>query len=234
MKKGEYYWIEYIFNIFSHKIMKFTILLDKKTLLVEPPVGAKEKEWTVLGFHKCDICPFDKDKVRNCPIAYNISYIAESFTDVSSTEETEITVNVESRTYKRTDTVNEGLKSIMGIYMATSGCPHMDLLKPMARFHLPFATMEETVYRHIGNYFINEFNKFLSKKLDKIDVDDFRKRYELINKVNLGIFNRIKHISEKDASTNAIVTLNAFGQMVGMELDYELETIKHLFDSIEK
>ena len=36
---------------------------------------------------------------------------------------------------------------VNGLIMATAGCPWTDRLRPMARFHLPFATEAETVYR---------------------------------------------------------------------------------------
>ena len=36
--------------------------------------------------------------------------------------------------------------------MALSGCPVLEQLKPMARFHLPFASVEETIYRAASMY----------------------------------------------------------------------------------
>ena len=45
--------------------------------------------------------------------------------------------------------------------MATGGCPALAKLRPMARFHLPFATREETLFRSasaylLGQYFLKE------------------------------------------------------------------------------
>ena len=39
--------------------------------------------------------------------------------------------------------------------MATAGCPWTDRLRPMARFHLPFANEAETVYRSVSMYLLS-------------------------------------------------------------------------------
>ena len=56
--------------------------------------------------------------------------------------------------------------SLIGIYMVTSGCPIMDKLRPMARFHLPFASTEETIYRAISTYLLGQY--FLEQKGKKL------------------------------------------------------------------
>ena len=38
----------------------------------------------------------------------------------------------------------QAIISPLGIYMVTSGCPIMNKLRPMVRFHPPFATIAET------------------------------------------------------------------------------------------
>ena len=41
------------------------------------------------------------------------------------------------------------MSSVLGLIMATAGCPWTDRFRPMARFHLPFASEAETVYRSV-------------------------------------------------------------------------------------
>ncbi len=46
-------------------------------------------------------------------------------------------------------TAQQAMSSVLGLIMATAGCPWTDRLRPMARFHLPFASEAETVYRSV-------------------------------------------------------------------------------------
>ena len=73
--------------------------------------------------------------------------IIHSFKDSISYEEVEVFITTKARTYMKRTTLQKGLSSLLGIYMVTSGCPTMEKLKPMVRYHLPFATEEETKYR---------------------------------------------------------------------------------------
>ncbi|MCG8571855.1 MAG: hypothetical protein MJB14_17100 [Spirochaetes bacterium] len=229
LNKDDFFWIEYIFDLKNRDSLSFTVLLDKNNITAIPPENSQDCEWTRLGFHQCEICPLETENVANCPIAYNISGLAEKFNEIYSTETAKITVNVEERTYLKNDSVQQGLRSILGIYLATSGCPHMQILKPMARFHLPFASMEETIYRHVGNYLISQYYQFLEGKKPDINLDELIILNENVDKVNHGICRRIEKINEADANKNALIILNAIGMMLDMELKSKLDSLKYLF-----
>ncbi|HPO49616.1 MAG TPA: hypothetical protein PLO89_04760 [Spirochaetota bacterium] len=234
--KEKYVWIEYIFDFDEPKIdKKFMVLLDKKTIIAVPPENSGEngefENWTELDFHKCEICPLSKDKTKYCPIAYNISGLAKEFSEIYSIEQVNITVNTEERTYYKRDSVQQGLRSILGIYLATSGCPHMEILKPMARFHLPFASMEETIYRQISNYLLSQYFEFIDGKIPDLVLKEFEKKNELVNMVNQGICNRIDYVTEADANKNALIILNAVNLMLNIELQTKLDSLKYLFKS---
>jgi hypothetical protein len=228
-KKSEYIWFEYVFNIKNHEDKKFTVLLDKDDLTAKSPDGSSEQEWTRLGFSQCEICPLSTKTIRNCPIAFNISGLAKEFSEFYSIEESFITVNTVERSYTKKDTVQQGLRSILGIYLATSGCPYMDILKPMARFHLPFASMDETIYRHSCNFLLGEFFEYFDKGRIKIDLQKLIDKYENINIVNTGICNRLEKIIEGDANKNALIILNVIGLMLKMELEGNLQSLKYMF-----
>ena len=80
----------------------------------------------------------------------------------------------------------------------------------MVKFHLPFATVEETLFRAISMYLLKQYLK--SKKTRKFDValKGLLKKYEAIEVVNQGILNRINSFAKGDADKNALVTLNIF------------------------
>lgn len=222
--------IEYVFQIKDHEDKKFKVTLDKNTLIAKSPEGSSEQDWTRLNFAKCEICPLSSRKVRNCPIAFNISGLAKEFSEFFSIHESLITVNVAERSYVKKDTVQQGLRSILGIYLATSGCPYMEILKPMARFHLPFASVEETIYRHSGNFLLGEFFKYVDKGQIEINMQKLIGIYDDINVVNTGICARIEKITEGDANKNALIILNVIGLMLKMELEGNLKSLKYLFE----
>jgi hypothetical protein len=233
-KKAGNIWIEYVFQIKDHDDKKFRVVLDKNTLIAKSPAGSTEQDWTRLNFAKCEICPLSSRQVRNCPIAYNISGLATEFSQFYSIHESLITVNVAERSYVKKDTVQQGLRSILGIYLATSGCPHMEILKPMARFHLPFASVEETIYRHSCNFLLGQFFEFLDKGQMELNMQKLIDKYDDINVVNTGICNRIERITAGDANKNALIILNVIGLMLKMELEGNLKSLKYLFKKSRK
>lgn len=224
-------WIKYTFHFESEEKedFLFTVLLDKKTNIALPPEGSSAHDWTKLAYKQCHICTLDPEKSPHCPIAYNISGLAETFGTMYSTEKVEMTVEVPQRTYSKTDTAQQGLRSILGIYLAASGCPHMSILKPMTKFHLPFASMEETIYRHVGNYLIKQYFEYRDGKQPDIDLEGLLEKNAAVNEVNRGICKRIDSVSEADANKNALVILNAISLMLELELKTNLDSLKTLF-----
>jgi Domain of unknown function (DUF6901) len=51
------------------------------------------------------------------------------------------------RSYFKKTTMQKGIVSLLGILLVSSGCPVMAKLRPMVRFHLPFASMLATTFR---------------------------------------------------------------------------------------
>jgi len=113
--------------------------------------------------------------------------------------------------------------------MATSGCPSMAILKSMACFHLPFATVEESMYRAASAFLLRQY--FFHKQGDNSAFFSRRiqEHYDEVQQVNEGILKRINMTSEMDADKNAIVTLNALAQILVMEVNEDLDSFKSLF-----
>ncbi len=221
--------IKYIFEFDSNDSLEFAVNINRKTLISVAPTESKESKWTLLDFNKCEHCPFTQDKVKNCPIAFNISGVAENFAKRLSTEEINVRVITEEREYYKRETVQHGLRSILGIYTATSGCPHMDILKPMARFHLPFATVEETMYRYVTSYLLSQYFEYNKGNKPDFDLDGLLEKSDNVDKVSYGISTRIEEITVGDANNNAIVILNAIGLMLKIEIDNKLDSLRYLF-----
>jgi hypothetical protein len=149
--------IVYTYRFKNEAIKTFNLLLDKGTLALAPEIHGFPPAWARLDYHQCPHCPLSIAQNPYCPIAENLSSIAEAFRDHSSLDEVQVTVDVEERRYAKDTTVQHGLSPLWGIIMATSGCPLMEPLKPMVRYHLPFASLEETTFRMVSMYLMGQF-----------------------------------------------------------------------------
>ena len=114
-------------------------------------------EWTRLDRKQCPNCPL---KVENCahyPAAVRIHEVLETFKDATSVERVDLSVVTQRRTFRQECDLQTGLNSMLGLQLATSGCPILKQLRAMATFHIPFCTFGETLYRTISAYLTRQF-----------------------------------------------------------------------------
>jgi hypothetical protein len=207
---------------------RFEIALNGETLeLVESNDRAKP-EWTKLKFSQCENCPLP-ESVEYCPVAVNLSRLVDAFQDQASYESALVTVETAQRTYLRKTTLQKGLSAIIGIYMSTSNCPVMDKLRPMTRFHLPFANAIETFFRSISSYLTAQFLLLKRGKEPDWELKGLREIYRAVNLVNKGMSQRLLDASKKDANVNAVVILHSFGDGISYFIDSGLVEIEPMF-----
>lgn len=218
----------YIFKMSDGMSKSFQIILDSRTLNCLNPGVRTPPEWTRLGYFKCKNCPLPPSSNEHCPVAVNLAGLVDEFRDFSSYENSYVLVMTRERDISKNTTVQEGLSSIMGLYMVTSGCPIMAGLKPMVRYHLPFATIKENVYRTISMYLLIQY--FLKKKGKTPDWDlkKLEEIYDEIRAVNAGMAMRLKEASIKDASVTALASLDYLASLLPLIIN---ETIQDIEDS---
>jgi hypothetical protein len=213
----------------------FAVNLCDETILLQDMTQADEKntelpEWSRLDFHQCTNCPLNKKDTPLCPVSKNIFHIVDFFKDMTSFEESKILVQTKERHYLKEGTVQEGIASIFGIIMATSGCPHLDFFRPMARFHLPFATVDETVFRSVGTFLLSKFIEGEKKgKQELVNIKELEEYYKQVNIVNRGIVERIRSISKADADRNALTILDSFAMLISLEINSQFEGLYKFF-----
>lgn len=230
MENEEYISICYIFDFNSPQEKKYELQIRKNDLSYVSSEFKDLPEWTKLDYHKCEHCPLNSDEHPYCPMAANISQVADHFIDEKSYRETKVGVITEERTYLKRVPLQDALFSIFGLIMATCACPHMNFLRPMARFHLPFATSAETTMRSISMFFLRKY--FQGKKTGefKYNLDELETSYENVNKVNKGICNRFQNTATGDADANAVVILDTFAQLLTGELSGDYSELEDLFN----
>lgn len=224
--------------IFSYKFTKedgsvkiFEIQLNSKSLeLIHKPFS-ELPSWTDLEFYKCPNCLLDIKKTLHCPVAANIVEMAEVFKDSKSFENAIVLISTSQREYSKKASLQKGVSSMLGIIMVTAGCPILSKLRPMTRFHLPFASLEETIYRAISMYLVKQY--FKSQDGDEPDwelnglIDDYKE----IHEVNKAFFSRLSSLKGKDANVNALIILDNFANYINFSLDRnKLSKIKWMFD----
>ena len=222
--------IEYQFRLRSGVERTFTVRLKKPTLEIISVRQTVLPEWTKLTHHQCSNCPLDPEQHPRCPIAANLVDVIEAFRDCLSTEEADITIRSESREYHKRSPVQYGVGSLMGLYMVVSGCPIMDKLRPMVYTHLPFATVEDTMFRAVSMYLLAQY--FLSQRGKTPDwkLEKLVRIYEDIGVVNQSFARRLLSINPKDASLNALVGLDCFATATAFSIVQDsLHEIEPLF-----
>jgi hypothetical protein len=207
---------------------EFETILDGKNLRIRNALPPKMPGWTKLSFNQCENCPLGAE-VERCPVAANLSTLIESFKFTTSYESTFVVVETPERQYAKQTTVQNALSSLMGIYMVTSDCPVLDKLRPMVRFHLPFASATETVYRTVTMYLLAQFLKKQKGLKPDWDMEKLVDIYKEISKVNKGMWNRLSAASSYDANVNALIVLNTFGDALRFSIKKGLDDLEKLF-----
>ncbi len=182
--------------------------------------------WTLLAQDQCAACPLDPQQYHYCPAALEFEEIAAHFADVTSIERADVWVHTDARSYFKNTDMQTVLKSLYGLIMATGGCPILSSLKPLARFHLPFATLEETVHRMVGAYLTEQYlAQQESETTPDWRLDGLARRYNELKQVNVALMKRIRKASKKDANINAIQTFISITSLAGLGGDDIIDNI---------
>lgn len=187
-------------------------------------------DWTRLYFYQCSHCPLTVGNHSRCPIAVNMEQLVTFFKDEISYGDCVAKVITKQRIFVHKVKVQEGLYSIFGLIMATSGCPHMGFLKPMAYFHLPFASVEETVVRSTSLYLLKQYFRLKDSKEPDWKLENLAQHYQQVHLVNAGILDRIRSLKKKgEADVNALVILDSFAMNLDFKISESLEDYQSIF-----
>ena len=125
----------------------FNLVFDAKTVELIHDFQKPPPPWTDLDYHQCPHCPLTSQNHPHCPVALNLIMISDCFDRLMSFDRVLVKVINAEREVAHHTSAQEGISSIMGLLIAGSSCPVTHFFKPMARFHLPFANKEETLWR---------------------------------------------------------------------------------------
>jgi hypothetical protein len=208
----------------------FDLQIDAKNLELQDNIPKVLPEWAKLDFYQCSNCPLDVREHPYCPMAANLVNIVNRFDSLLSYNEIHLVVTTKERTISQLTTIQRAVGSLMGLVIATCGCPHSVFFKPMARFHLPLANNQETIYRAASMYLLAQY--FLRRKGKPVDwnLRGLEEIYTNIQVVNFTIAERLRAATKTDSVLNALVELDIYAQTLSLVIEDSLEEIRFLFD----
>ena len=220
--------ITYCFELPDHSKEYFELVINMESLEAVMSQQEASPIWTELHFHRCPNCLLPDDK-HWCPMAKNLATIVEKFENVLSHEQVRLAVKTKERSVFQKTTAQQGIASLMGLVMATSGCPHTSFLKPMARFHLPLSSQAETIYRAFSMYALAQC--IVNKDAEHIDNNfaGLKQLYHNMEVVNFSFVKRLKAASPSDSSINALINLDMYAKAMPYVIEDSLEELRYLF-----
>ena len=207
----------YSFRYLDGEIEELTLELDNKTLSFINKENTPQ-QWAKLENKKCPNCTLDPQVNEYCPIANNLTQVIDMFNNSNSSEKIEVTLRSEARNYTKESTLQSGLSSLIGIIMVSSGCPILDKLRPLVRYHLPHANLDETRFRVISMYLLAQYYREENGLEPDWKLNGLSKLYAEIEIVNKFFCDRLATMKNEDTSVNAVTILNCFANYIPFSL----------------
>jgi hypothetical protein len=221
------YTITYHLEMEGGKTLSYGLTIDRATLLSRVEMPADPPAWAKLENERCNACEYAGSAY--CPIAIRLAAPLKAFNGLVSHAPAVTTVETPERFYVRKGDVQDALRSLFGLIMATSGCPRMHPFRYMARYHLPFATLDETIYRITASYLLGQVFRHADKNVLPFDMKSIQSLYNTMETLNEGMSKRLRGASEGDGALNAIVILSSYSTLIPILMDAELRKLKEMF-----
>jgi hypothetical protein len=211
----------------TQKTLDFSF--DPVTFRLLNPPPAKPPFWTELAFNRCANCPLSANAHPHCPAALKMAPALEALDALVSFDTVGVTVVQAERTVHVETAAQQAMSSVLGLIMATAGCPWTDRLRPMARFHLPFASETETVYRSVSMYLVlREIQG--PKESAAPRFAELEELYRNLHVVNRDMSRRLGAATSTDAARNAVALLDSYTTLLPAALEGSLAELAPLFD----
>lgn len=211
---------------------EFDYEIDGETFeIISPARAGSLPAWTELGFKQCPNCPLKPEAVSHCPVAVQLSRIVEPFHATRSIDEVTLEVVTEQRTITKTTALQNALSSLLSLVFPISGCPMTAGMKPLARFHVPLASEEETVFNVAGMYLLAQYFVNLKNQKGALSFDGLITAYNDLHVVNKSVASRLQAVTTSDSVKNAITLVDMYSSLMPMLLQDQLVEIRRFFSA---
>jgi hypothetical protein len=220
--------ISYRFVIDGGRVEHFMLKFHPDTFEVLAPAD-QPPEWAALEYEQCDNCSLSPTHAPYCPLARALVDPVTRFADVLSYTPVAVEVETEERTVSFQGSAQDAVSPLFGLLSAASGCPRTAPFRPMARFHLPFASQSETVYRAASMYLLAQYFRYCDGEAVDLGMSGLLDIYTDIEKVNVAVARRLRSAAAQDSAVNAIILLDLFAKTFPVAVESSLEEFKHLY-----
>jgi hypothetical protein len=211
---------------FTHKLR-----LDPNSWEIVEATPDQPPAWTALTHRQCPNCPLTSPPRAHCPAALGLARVLDHFTNVDAFLPTQTEVTTPERVMVAKVPLQKALSSLAGLIMATSGCPRTAFLRPMARFHLPFANDDETLYRATSMYLLAQYLIARQGGGADYEMNGLVDRYRELQTVNTAMAERLKEAYGKPGA-QTLVNLDLFSHNLPYDIRSELSRLRKLFHSL--
>lgn len=223
--------IRYTIRLADAREEVFEIHLDEETLEIRCCIPEPAPAWTALGFEQCPNCPLDERTHPRCPLALGIAGVVQRFGDVISYDEVDLVVEQDERRVSAHTTSQRALRSLLGLVIAGSGCPHTAFFKPMARFHLPLASESETLARAVGTYLTAQYLLHERGGDAQRDLAGLDAIYREMQVVNVATAARLRAATKTDSALNAVALLDMYAHTVPFSIRDKLADLRAPYEA---
>lgn len=231
MKKIFY---NYQFDFPDGKQKQFQVDFNNQSLRSELSCVNEYPDWSRLEFNQCPSCPLTSEDYLYCPLAVNLVPIVYWCKDLASYDEVDVIITSAEREVHAHTSLQRAISSLLGLLMSSSACPKMKFLRPLARFHLPLATHEETIFRAVSATFLKAYLDPDKNENHTDPLNVLKQQYAELQDLNRFTAERIRGAIKRDAAVNAIVLLDVLSKSVSYSIDDSLQQIRYLFENSDE
>lgn len=191
-------------------------------------VATAAPKWTRLEYQQCSNCPLKKEQFSHCPAAVDLHRVIEDFHGLPAFKKALVWVRTPEREYSKQVGLEEGLRSLLGVIMATSACPMLGKLKPMAQNHLPFASNQEFTLRAVSLYLTRQYFNLREGRHADWELKGLVRMFQQLQLVNQAFWQRIHDTCEGDSNLKAFLTFFSMSTSMTYSLETQLQKIRPL------
>ncbi len=221
--------ITYNFTLPDNTQEVFDLVFDENNIEIINDCSEAPPPWTELEHHQCPHCPFAAADQPFCPVALNLIPAIDRFDHLMSFDKMVVNVISSERQVTYQTSAQEGISSLMGLLIAGSSCPVTHFFKPMARFHLPFASRDETLWRAAATFLLARFFADNGLQASDMNLQGLVRIYDDVTILNDYMVERVRSATSKDSAVNALVHLDVFAKFLTPPLEDALNQIRPIF-----
>ncbi|MFG5861892.1 DUF6901 family protein [Metapseudomonas sp. CR1201] len=220
--------IEYRINLDDLHEFSYCIELER---VYDAERASAAPKWTRLEHQQCSNCPLSKDAYSHCPAAVDLHRVIEDFQGLPAFRKVQVWVRTPEREYAKVAGLEEGLRALLGVIMATSACPVLGKLKPMAQQHLPFASNQEFILRAVSLYLARQYFNLREGRHADWELKGLVRLFQQLQLVNQAFWQRIHDTCEGDSNLKAFLTFFSMASSMTYSLETQLQKIRPLLMS---